>query len=77
MQVLEGNLNGADGPAAVFIDIIRLPRTPLSFAGVARRTAFRGAMYAGAAGAAAAAYYHPYGYYSPPACGYYPYPPCY
>lgn len=79
VQVLEGNLNGADGPAAVFIDIIGLPRTPLSFAGVARRTAFRGAMYAGAAGAAAAAYYHPYGYYAPPppACGYYPYPPCY
>jgi hypothetical protein len=83
VQVLEGNLNGADGPAAVFIDIIGLPFTPLSFAGVARRTAFRGAMYAGAAsaaaaGAAAATYYHPYGYYPPPpACGYYPYPPCY
>ena len=77
VQVLEGSLNGADGPAAVFIDIIGLRRTPLSFAGVARRTAFRGAMYAGAAGAAAAgAYYHPYGY-PPPACGYYPYPPCY
>ncbi len=78
VQVLEGNLNGADGPAAVFIDIIGRPLTPLSFAGVARRTAFRGAMYAGAAGAAAAARYgyHPYGY-PPPACGYYPYPPCY
>jgi hypothetical protein len=82
VQVLEGNLDGAEGPAAVFIDIIGLPRTPLSFAGVARRTAFRGAMYRGAAygaaaaGAAAAAYYHPYGYY-PPRCGYYPYPPCY
>lgn len=78
VQVLEGNLDGADGAAAVFIDIIGLPRTPLSFAGVARRTAFRGAMYAGAVGAAAATYYHPYayGYYHPP-CGYYPYPPCY
>ncbi len=79
VQVLEGDLAGADGPAAVFIDIIGRPFTPLSFAGVARRTAFRGAMYAGAAGAAAAgaaAYYHPYGY-PPPACGYYPYPPCY
>ena len=37
---------------------------------------------AAAVGAAAAgAYYHPYGYpyYAPPppACGYYPYPPCY
>lgn len=82
VQVLEGNLNGADGPAAVFIDIIGLPRTPLSFAGVARRTAFRGAMYAGAAyGAAAygAAAYgaYPAPYYARPACGYYPYPPCY
>src|SRR5437899_2783429 len=66
---------------ALFIDIIGRPFTPLSFAGVARRTAFRGAMYAGAVGAAAygaAAYYHPYAYaYPRPACGYYPYPPCY
>jgi len=77
VDVLEGDLNGADGAAAVFIDIIGRPFTPMSFAGVARRTAFRGAMYAGAAGAAAAAYgYRPYGY-APPACGYYPYPPCY
>ena len=37
VQVLEGNLNVADGPAAVFIDIIGLPFTPLSYAGVARR----------------------------------------
>jgi hypothetical protein len=81
-------LNGAEGAAAVFIDIIGRPLTPLSFAGVARRTAWRGAWYRGAAvagaaavGAAAvgaAAYYHPYGYgYPPPPCGYYPYPPCY
>lgn len=79
VQTLEGDLAGADGPAAVFIDIIGRPFTPMSFAGVARRTAFRGAMYAGAAGAAAygaAAYYHPYAY-ARPACGYYPYPPCY
>jgi hypothetical protein len=73
VQVLEGDLTGADGPAAVFIDMIGRPLTPLSFAGVARRTAFRGAMYAGAAYGAAAAY----GAYAPPACGYYPYPPCY
>jgi hypothetical protein len=85
VEVLEGDLKGADGAAAVFIDIIGRPLTPLSFAGVARRTAWRGAYYRGAAvagaaaaGAAAAAYYHPYGYgYPPPACGYYPYPPCY
>jgi len=84
VEVLEGDLNGADGSAAVFIDIIGRPFTPMSFAGVARRTAWRGAWYRGAAVAgaaaagAAAAYYHPYayGYYHPP-CGYYPYPPCY
>jgi hypothetical protein len=83
VQVLEGDLGGADGAASVFIDIIGLPWTPLSFAGVARRTAARAAWY-GAAGAAAAAaatapyyhpYYAPYPYYRPP-CGYYPYPPC-
>jgi hypothetical protein len=33
VRVLEGNLAGADGPAAVFIDIIGLPFTPLSVAG--------------------------------------------
>jgi hypothetical protein len=91
VDVLEGELTGADGAAAIFIDIIGMPRTPFSFAGAARRTAFRGAWYAGAgvagaaalgAAAAAAPYYgyHPYAYppyaYRPP-CGYYPYPPCY
>ncbi|WP_249165817.1 hypothetical protein [Bradyrhizobium sp. AUGA SZCCT0431] len=81
VQILEGDSMGADGGAALFIDIIGRPFTPMSFAGVARRSAFRGAMYAGAAGAAAygaAAYAHPYAYpYARPACGYYPYPPCY
>ena len=81
VQTLEGDLNGVGGPAAIFIDIIGRPFTPLSFAGVARRSAFRGAMYAGAVGAAAygaAAYAAPYAYpYAHPACGYYPYPPCY
>jgi hypothetical protein len=78
VQLLEGDINGADGPASIFIDIIGRPFTPMSFAGVARRTAFRGAMYAGAVGAAAygAAAYAPYAY-PHPACGYYPYPPCY
>jgi hypothetical protein len=65
VRVLEGGLTGGDGPAAVFIDIIGMPFTPLSFAGVARRTARRAAWY----GAAAAPYYRP------PA--YYPYPPPY
>ena len=74
VQTLEGDLTGADGAAAVFVDIIGRPFTPMSFAGVARRSAFRGAMYAGAAGAVA---YGAYGAYGRPACGYYPYPPCY
>jgi hypothetical protein len=82
VQTLEGDINGgADGPASIFIDIIGRPFTPLSFAGVARRSAFRGAMYAGPVGAAAygaAAYAAPYAYpYAHPLCGYYPYPPCY
>jgi hypothetical protein len=76
VQVLEGDLKGADGPASVFIDIIGLPFTPLSFAGVARRTAYRAAMY----NAVAHPYYGypaPYYYPPPPRCGYYPLPPCY
>ena len=71
VDVLESNIATADGPASVFIDIIGMPLTPMSFAGVARRTAFRGAFYAGAAAEAAAPYY------PRPACGYYPFPPCY
>jgi hypothetical protein len=39
VDVLEGNLAGADGAASVFIDIINLP--------IARRTSHRGAWYAG------------------------------
>jgi len=87
VQVLEGDLNGGDGAASIFIDIIGRPLSPMSFAGVARRTGYRGAMYAGAVGAVAygaavAAYAAPYPYAAPyayarPACGYYPYPPCY
>lgn len=79
VELLEGDLAGADGPAAVFIDIIGMPLTPLSVAGVARRSAYRSAWYA----AAANPYYYrpyypppPYPYRSP-ACGFYPYPPCY
>jgi hypothetical protein len=61
VQTLEGDLTGGDGPAAVFIDIIGRPFTPMSFAGVARRRAFRGAMY-GAAAVGAAAVAAPYAY---------------
>jgi hypothetical protein len=72
VRVLEGELAGADGPAAVFVDIIGMPLTPLSFAGVARRSARRAYWY----GAAAAPYYRPYGYpgYYPPPYAPYPYP---
>jgi hypothetical protein len=72
VRVLEGDLAGADGPASVFVDIIGLPFTPLSFTGVARRTARRAYWY----GAAAAPYYRPYGYpgYYPPPYAPYPYP---
>jgi hypothetical protein len=92
VDVLEGELTGADGAAAIFIDIIGRPLTPLSFAGVARRTAFRGAMYRSAAygaaayGAAAAGVAAtnawgasgPFGpLYGASTCGHYPYPPCY
>jgi hypothetical protein len=84
VQTLEGDLAGGDGGAALFIDIIGRPLSPMSFAGVGRRTMYRGAMYGGAAVAGAAAvgaaavYAAPYAYpYAPPACGYYPYPPCY
>jgi len=72
VDVLEGDITGADGPASVFIDIIGRPFTPLSFAGVARRSAFRGAMYAGAAGAVAAG--AAYGAYAAPYAG--PRPAC-
>jgi hypothetical protein len=72
VDVLEGDLANADGAAAVFIDIIGRPLTPFSVAGAARRTAYRSAWYARAA---APPPYYPYAYH--PACGYYPYPPCY
>ena len=86
VDVLEGDITGGDGPASLFIDLIGRPFTPMSFAGVARRSAFRGAMYSGAAVAGAAAVgaaYGAYGYAPPPPayyrppCGYYPMPPCY
>ena len=71
VRVLEGDLAAADGPAAVFIDIIGMPLTPLSFAGVARRAARRAYWYG-----AATAPYRPYGYpgyYPPPYYPPYPY----
>ena len=37
VQVLAGTMHDAGEEASVFIDIIGMPRTPLSFAGAARR----------------------------------------
>jgi hypothetical protein len=77
VSVLEGDLNGADGAAALFIDWFAA-RGPYGGVVVGRAPAWHGAWYghpgaAFAAGVAvgAAPYYHPY------RCGYYPYPPCY
>ncbi len=83
VAVLEGNLTGASGPAALFID-----RFGWGWRGRPWGWRGGGAWYAGgvAAGALLGAaavgaatgpgYYPPYGY-GPPPCGYYPYPPCY
>jgi len=53
ITVISGKLPAANaGPVSLFIDIIGLPFTPLSFAGVARRTAYRTVVWGGAAAAA-------------------------
>jgi hypothetical protein len=41
-RILEGTPLGNAGACALFIDIIGMPRTPVSYAGVARRTYRRG-----------------------------------
>ncbi len=45
VKVLEGNMPAKGGPASLFIDIIGMPLTPISYAGMARRTAYRRAVY--------------------------------
>ena len=92
VAVLEGGLTSADGPASLFIDWFAA-RGGWGHVAVAggvgwHAPVWHGGWYAhpgyaygaglatGAViGAAAASAYHPY--YYPPACGYYPYPPCY
>lgn len=79
VTIISGTLPKTSGPASLFIDIIGLPFTPLSFAGVARRTAYRTVVWGGAAAAAgaaaSAAYYHPPApYSSAPVPTYYPPP---
>jgi hypothetical protein len=91
VTVLEGGLTAANGPASLFIDWFAA-RGGFGRVGVVggvgwHAPVWHGGWYAhpgvaygaglatGAAiGAAAASAYHPY---YPPACGYYPYPPCY
>jgi hypothetical protein len=52
ISVISGKLPSASaGPVSLFIDIIGMPFTPLSFAGVARRTAYRTVVWGGAAAA--------------------------
>lgn len=45
VRILEGDMPARGGPVSLFIDIIGMPLTPLSYAGVARRTAYRRAVY--------------------------------
>jgi hypothetical protein len=45
VKILEGTMPAAGGPVSLFIDVIGMPMTPLSYAGVARRTAYRRAVY--------------------------------
>jgi hypothetical protein len=45
VKILEGNMPAKGGPVSLFIDIIGMPLTPISYAGVARRTAYRRAVY--------------------------------
>jgi len=72
VSILQGAPPQGGGPVSLFIDIIGLPFTPLSFAGVARRTAARTVVWGSAASAAtAAAYAYPY-YYAPPPVVYTP-----
>ena len=66
VAILEGRMPEKGGECSLFIDIIGLPWTPLSFAGVARRTAYRTVVWSSAAAATsvaaastAAAAYHP------------------
>jgi hypothetical protein len=87
VDVLEGDLTGADGPASVFIDRfgfayrgggfgrVGVGRVGVGRVGYVGRGAFYrgGAAMVGAAAVGAAAA----GAYYRPACGYYPYPPCY
>jgi hypothetical protein len=85
VDVLEGDLKGLKGPAAVFIDWFAAGGRGFAVGGGGWHGGYHawygapvaagvaaGAIAGAAIGAAAAA-----PYYAAPACGYYPYPPCY
>jgi len=76
VAILEGQMPAKGGICSLFVDIIGLPFTPFSVAGVARRTAYRTAVWGTAAAAATAAAAHPwaYPYPYPYAYPYYHYP---
>ena len=88
VTVLEGALDGADGPASLFIDDVTEPmapegqqaqpqgQQPRPAASAARRTASHAAWYGSAWYGSATQYAPYYGYHGPTACGYAPFPPC-
>ena len=45
VKILEGEMPVTGGPVSLFIDVIGMPLTPVSFAGAARRTAYRRAVW--------------------------------
>ncbi len=45
VRILQGELPPTDGPASLFIDVIGMPLTPMSYAGVARRWTRRAILY--------------------------------
>jgi hypothetical protein len=87
VSVLEGGLANATGPASLFIDwFAARGGYGRGAVVVGRAPAWHGAWYAhpaagfaagAAVGAAVGAAAAAPGYYGPPPCGYYPYPPCY
>jgi hypothetical protein len=45
VEVVEGNMPASGNDTSVFIDVIGMPLTPVSYAGVARRTYRRAVLY--------------------------------
>ncbi|WP_395688375.1 hypothetical protein [Aestuariivirga sp.] len=73
-KVLEGDLAGVKGPAALFIDSWAVLPDGVVVHG---HHGWYGDPVYGAPVYAPPVYAPPPAYYPPPACGYYPYPPCY